>query len=117
MKKFTAKKRQVGDISDEKRLQRFKKVFDVNSVEQGSDANTCSLHTLEINWNSYEDDFLNSDISPKEVTEAIHRLKANTAAGPDGIIPEVYKHAGDKIIPFLVHLFNTIFTSGEYPEA
>ena len=92
-------------------------MFDVNRVEQGSNASTCSLHTLEINWNSYEDDFLNSDISPKEVTEAIHRLKANTAAGPDGIIPEVYKHAGDKIIPFLVHLFNTIFTSGEYPEA
>ena len=66
VKKFNAKKRQVGDISDEKWLQRFKKVFDVNSVEQGSDANTCSLHTLEINWNSCtEDDFLNSDISPK----------------------------------------------------
>ena len=58
----------------------------------------------------------NSDISPKEVTEAIHHLKANKAAGPDGIIPEVYKHAGDKIIPFLVYSFNTIFTSGEYPE-
>ena len=96
----------------------LKKVFDVNSVEQGSDANICSLHTLEINWNSCtKDDFLNSDISPKDVTEAIHHLKANKAAGPDGIIPEAYKHAGDKIIPFLVHLLNTIFTSGEYPEA
>ena len=59
---------------------------------------------------------MNSDISPKEVIEAIHHLKANKAAGPDGIIPEVCKHAGDKIIPFFVHLFNTIFTSGEYPE-
>ena len=59
----------------------------------------------------------NSDISPKEVNEAIHHLKANKAAGHDGIIPEVYKYACDKIIPFLVHLFNTIFTSGEYPEA
>ena len=63
-----------------------KKMFDVNRVEQESDANTCSLHTLEINWNSYtEDDYLNSNISPKEVTEAIHHLKANKAAGPDGI--------------------------------
>ena len=88
-------------------------MFDVNSVKQSSNANTFSLHTLEINWNSCtEDDFLNSDISPKEVTEAIYHLKANKAAGPDGIIPEVYKHAGDKIIPFLVHLFNTIFTTG-----
>ena len=59
----------------------------------------------------------NSDISPKEVNEAIHHLKANKAAGHDGIIPEVYKYACDKIIPFLVQLLNTIFTSGEYPEA
>ena len=93
-------------------------MFDANSVEQGSDANICSLHTLEINWNSCtKDDFLNSDISPTEVSEAIHHRKANKAADPDGIIPEVYKYTGDKIIPFLVHLFNTIFTSGEYPEA
>ena len=106
------------DISDEKWLKHFFKVFDVNSVEQDSDANTCSLHTLEINRNSCtKDDFLNSDISLKEVTETIHLLKANKAVGPDGIIPEVYKHAGDKIIPFLVYSFNTIFTSGEYPEA
>ena len=92
-------------------------MFDVNRVEQGSDANTCSLHTLEINWNSCtEDDFLNSDISPTEVSEAIHHRKAKKAADPDGIIPEVYKYACHKIIPFLVHLCNTIFTSGEYPE-
>ena len=50
--------RQVSNISDEKWLQHFKKVFDVNSVEQGSDANTCSLHTLEINWNSCTEDDL-----------------------------------------------------------
>ena len=61
---FTAKNRQVGDISDEKWLEHLKKkkkkkkVFDVNRVEQGSDANTCSLHTLEINWNSCTEDDL-----------------------------------------------------------
>ena len=58
VKKFTAKNRQVGDISDEKWLEHFQKVFDVNSVEQGSDTNTCSLHTLEINWNSCTEDDL-----------------------------------------------------------
>ena len=29
----------------------------------------------------------------------------------------LFKHSCDKIIPFLVHLFNTAFASGEYPEA
>ena len=104
--------RQVGDISDEQWFEhrRKKKVLDVTSVEQCSDGNTCSPHTAEINWNSCtEDDFMNSDRSPQEVTEAIHHLKANKAVGPGGIIPEIYKHAGDKIIPFLVHLFDTIF--------
>ena len=98
-------------------ISEFKKSSSVQLFQRG-DTNTCSLHTLEMNWNSCtEDDFLNSDISPKEVTEAIHHLKANKAAGPDGSIPEVYKHADGKIISFLVHLFNTIFTPGEYPEA
>ena len=79
-----------------------KKVLDVTSVEQCSDANTCSPHTAEINWNSCtEDDFMNSDRSPQEVTEAIHHLKANKAVGPGGIIPEIYKHAGDKTRLFL----------------
>ena len=68
MKNFTAKNREVAYISDEKWLEHLKKkkkkkkkkkqVFDVNRVEQGSDANTCSLHTLEINWNSCTEDDL-----------------------------------------------------------
>ena len=47
---------------------------------------------------------LNSDISLQEVTESTDHLKANKAAGLDGIIPEVFKHSCDKILPFLVHL-------------
>ena len=30
---------------------------------------------------------------------------------------QVFKHSCDKIIPFLVQLSNTVFASGEYPEA
>ena len=93
-------------------------MFDVNSVERGIDADIYSFHTVEISWKSgTQDDFLNSDISPQEETQGIHHLKANKAAGPDGIIPEVYKHASDKFIPFLIHLFNTIVASSDYPEA
>ena len=68
-----------------------------------------SLYTTERNRNSCaEDNSLNSDISPQEVTESIDHLKANKAAGLDGIIPEVFKHSCDKVLPFLVHLLNKV---------
>ena len=87
-------------------------------MEQDTYDEMSSSYTTESNRNSYaEDDCLNLDISPQEVTESIDHLKANKAGGLDGIIPEVFKHPCDKIIPFLVHLFNTVFASGEYPEA
>ena len=108
----------MSDISDEQWLEHFEKVFDVKGMEQDTDDEISSSYTTESNRNSCaEDDSLNSDISPQEVTESIDHLKANKAAGLDGIIPEVFKHSGDKIVPFLVHLFNKVFASGEYPEA
>ena len=56
-------------------------------------------------------------LSPEEVIEAIHKLTGNKAAGPDSIIPETFKHSCKSITPFLVWLFNKVFSSGEYPEA
>ena len=80
-------------------------MFDVKDREQGTDDEMSSSYTTESNRNSYaEDDSLKSYISPQKVTESIDHLKANKAAGLDGIIPEVFKHSCDKILPFLVHL-------------
>ena len=74
----------------------------VKGMEQETDDEMSSSDTTESNRNSYaEDDSLNSDISPQEVTESIDHLKANKAARLDGIIPEVFKHSCDKIVPFL----------------
>ena len=90
----------------------------VKGIEQDTDDEMSFSYTTESNRNSSaEDDSLNSDISPQEENESIDHLKANKAAGLDGIIPEVFKHSCDKIAPFLVHLFNKVFASGEYPEA
>ena len=108
IKKCTTKTRQRSD----------EKVFDVKGMEQDTDDEMSSSYTTESDRNSCaEDDSLNSDISPQEVTESIDHLKANKAAGLDGIIPQVFKNSCDKIVPFLVHLFNKVFSSGEYPEA
>ena len=63
----------------------------VNGIEQDTDDEKPASCITESNRNNYtEDGFLNSDISPQEVTEARDHLKANMAAGLDGIIPEVF---------------------------
>ena len=62
-------------------LEHFEKVFDVKGMEQDTDDEMSSSYTTESNRNSYaENDSLNSDISPQEVTESTDHLKANKAA-------------------------------------
>ena len=46
---------------------------------------------------------------------AIRKLKNGKAAGPDGIIPEMLKHASNQMVNFLVKFFNVLFDEGTYP--
>ena len=109
------KRQKIGDISEEEWLEHFKTVFAVDNVDVEEDADV----TFEqiIDGGDMNDDILNKNISPEEVIEAILKLKGNKAAGPDGFIPEIFKHSCKSITPFLVLLFNNIFSSGEYLEA
>ena len=111
-KKFARKDRQLGNISEEKWLEHFKKVFDVDNVDVEEDADV--TFEQNIDGEDINDDILNKNISPEEVIDAIHKLKGSKAAG---IIPDIFKHSCKSITPFLVLLFNKIFSSGEYPEA
>ena len=53
-------------------------------MKQDTDDETSPSCTTKRNRNSYsEDDLLNSDISPQEVTESADQLKANKAEGLD----------------------------------
>ena len=60
---------------------------------------------------------MNGDISHNEVAEAISHLKQNKAGGPDTLIPEIFIHSAEIITPFLVGLFNQVFSSGQFPDA
>jgi len=63
------------------------------SKTQDTDDEMSSSYTTESNRNSSaEDNALNSDISPLEVTEFIDNLKANKAAGLDGIEDMEYSY-------------------------
>ena len=56
------------------------------------------------------------DITTLEIKEAINKLKAGKAPGPDGITNEVLKALPDNWIHCLMHLFNRILQCAEYPE-
>ena len=57
----------------------------------------------------------NRPIAKEEVLLAIGKLKNGKAAGLDGIIPEMLKHASDQMVNFLVKYFNVLFDEGIYP--
>ena len=57
----------------------------------------------------------NRRIAKEEVLLAICKLKNGKAAGPDGIIPEMLKHASDQMVNFVVKYFNVLFDEGIYP--
>ena len=62
------------------------------------------------------DEILDPEITEHEVVKALQRLKCGKAAGPDQIINEFLREARQLAIPFLVRLFNHIFTTGIFPK-
>ena len=59
---------------------------------------------------------LDTPITAEEVRLAIMRLKSKKAAGPDGLISELFKNAGDVIVPFFVKFLNKLFDNGIFPK-
>lgn len=55
--------------------------------------------------------------SNKEVSKSIQKLRANSAAGHDGISPKIIKCLRYKLVPLMVILVNQIFASGIYPDS
>ena len=58
---------------------------------------------------------LNSPITEQEIKQSIKNLKNNKAAGADGVVSEMFKFAGNCLIPYIHSLFNKIFDTGVYP--
>ena len=62
------------------------------------------------------DDILNAPIDTNEIMASLKRVKANKAAGADGISAEFYKCAGDILALPLTALFNHVMLTGLYPN-
>ena len=67
--------------------------------------------------NCVSDVYYDRPITREEVLLAIQRLKNGKAAGPGGIIGELFKHAGHLAVDFLVKFFNVLFERGIYPDS
>jgi hypothetical protein len=61
-------------------------------------------------------DPLNNEITEEEIKKALKKLKPNKAHGPDIIPSDIFKILGDKIVPCLKLLFNSVLDSGEFPH-
>ena len=78
------------------------KVFDVNVGEKNAHASDVEAEMVnavdmdaetEATDDVLEEDILNSAITYQEVIDSNNHLKAKKAAGPDGLIPEVFKYS------------------------
>ena len=97
----------------------FKSLLEVNSdIRNDARINDdLYVHNIaECDSENENENVLNMPITVEEVRLAILKLKCKKAAGPDGLIGEFFKNAGEVIIPFFVKLFNTLFDKGSFPE-
>ena len=69
-----------------------------------------------LNTNNVLDDILSAPISIDETKLSLKRMKANKAAGTDGIPSEFYKYTGDILDHPLTALFNHVLNTGSYPD-
>ena len=59
---------------------------------------------------------LDYPINEIEVQAVIANLKSKTSAGKDNLLNEYFITFKDVFVPLLVHLFNVIFDSGNFPS-
>ena len=96
-------------LSSDDFFQHFSGVFE-------GDENQNDRH-LNLDFDLQSNEYLDSEISQKEVTAAIRSLASNKSPGMDGLIPEIFKASVDTITPFVTVLFNTVFKSNSYPKS
>ena len=103
-------------ISTEDWFSHFKNVLEKDVMNEVNDVVYDDVVCNDDTDVSIDDYSFNRPISKQEILLAIRRLKNGKAAGPDGVICEMLKHASDQVVNFLVKYFNVLFDSGVYPE-
>ena len=61
------------------------------------------------------DDYLDYEITYDDLKKAVFPPKNEKSSGRDVLIAEIYKQSFDEMSPFILKLFNRIFSNSEYP--
>lgn len=99
------------DVNINDLYEHFSNLYDNRQVNDNS---SNEQHNEDINI--YDED-LDTTITEIEVKHAILSQSNGKSPGTDQLIPELFKSSCDIITPFLTKLYNTIFTSGNYPNS
>ena len=73
-------------------------------------------HPMKYIENSPDFDILNKNVTETEVSLAIHKLKNNKSAGPDGIVSEFLKASNSLFTKDLTHIYNYIIEKKQFPN-
>ena len=103
----TQKCYQKNNISCQDWFDHFRKVLEDNNIPEDKEIDS------ELEYN----EMLDRPISREEILLAIRKIKRKKAPGPDGVIGEFFKYSSEKVLPFLLQLFNYLFENGLYPDA
>uniref|UniRef100_A0A803TCQ4 Reverse transcriptase domain-containing protein n=1 Tax=Anolis carolinensis TaxID=28377 RepID=A0A803TCQ4_ANOCA len=62
-------------------------------------------------------EFLNKEITEKEILKVINNMECNKAPGPDGLNGLYYKTFAEEVIPFLKKIMNDVMENKEVPDS
>ena len=91
-------------------LEHFKSIYGTEPDPSNVAPQDPSLHEDQTNA------MLDEEISQNELKKAIFSQKNNKSSGTDLLCAELFKLSFEIICPFLLKLYNRIFTNGEYPR-
>ena len=90
--------------------------LNISELYQKKNVNTDDT-PVSTNVDDDDNPILNRPISDTEVLLAIRKIKPRKAAGHDGIIGEIIKHAAGRVTDFFVKFFNMLFDKGIFPDS
>jgi hypothetical protein len=104
------RKHNKNNINIQQWFEHFSKLLDKEYVDESNKTDDDDDVTTHDNL------YFNRPISKEEVMLALRKLKFKKAAGPDGLVGEVFRHGCDIIAPFFVRFLNKLFDSGIFPD-
>ncbi len=60
---------------------------------------------------------ISTEISLKDVQNALKKLKPNTSPGPDGLSPELWSYFANSLAPIIVRLITAALEANTFPRS